>query len=336
MKNHNTTTMEKKTVIHIGLHKTASTFLQRVLFPKVQSYTYLTRPYIQHNFAFNKLQYADDSLFQYSEVEEELERINYEKLLISDEALSGKPVCFGYINRTIIAERMSKLFPNASIIMFIRGQKDILLSHYNMWVKGYNAGYRSIDDFIWHADQDYTINDYREGKRAELDTLYWNSNKFYLNIECFKYYELISLYKRLFKNVHVFLYEDFVNDPKSICSQIESILGTKIEIPENELERKVNKSLSQTDLNNRVAINKTKILTKSKFFQGLLFYSLKLGKSNNVNPKEYIDKISNNVFEDNNMKLIQQFPEVGIQKYPNAYNTFVTKEKEVVDTLVNT
>ena len=96
------------------------------------------------------------SLYSHAETVEELKQINSERLLISDESFSGKPIGFGYINRSLIAERLAQVFPEAEIILFIRGQQNIILSQYNMWVKGYNAGDRAVNDFAWYPKKNYT------------------------------------------------------------------------------------------------------------------------------------------------------------------------------------
>jgi len=320
--------MNKKTIIHIGLHKTASTFLQTIVFPKSNVYTYLTRPYTQHNFAWNKFQYADDSLFDYSELKEELRKIGSNKLLISDESFSGKPTAFGYINRTLIAQRLRNIFPNAQIVLFIRGQQQILLSHYNMWVKGFNSGYRNIDDFIWHPSKNYTYNNYIENAPAGLNTLYWNSNKFYLHVDCFKYYELVSLYKSLFQKVDVFLYEDLISNKRQVLNRLENILEERIIIPKSDLIIKVNKSLTQNELQKKISDNKIGVLTKNRYFKkilGLIRNFYENGNKSYLNPEEYIDKITKHVYEKNNKRLIQDYPEIGIQTYPEAYKA-ITKE----------
>ena len=64
--------MNKKHYIHIGLHKTGTTFLQNRIFSLFTNLIFLTRPYTQQNNAFNKLQYADDSLYDGDEVQNEL------------------------------------------------------------------------------------------------------------------------------------------------------------------------------------------------------------------------------------------------------------------------
>ena len=309
-----------KTIIHTGLHKTATTYLQEIVFPRVQGYTYLTRPYTQHNFAFNKLHYADMSLYSHAETVEELKQINSERLLISDESFSGKPIGFGYINRSLIAERLAQVFPEAEIILFIRGQQNIILSQYNMWVKGYIAGDRAVNDFAWYPKKNYTYQESLSNTPAGLDTLFWNTNKYYLNLDCYKYYELISLYKNLFRKVHVFLYEDFKNDPNKVIEKIGTILEQKIMIAEEDLETKVNISLGQDSLIKKIHENKVQVITNNKWLKKILLFYLNSRDKRFSDPKDYIRDITKNVYENNNRQLIETYPEIGIQNYPDAYN----------------
>ena len=53
----------KKKFIHVGLHKTATTYLQNYIFNNIENFELVTRPYTQHNKAFNMMQYADDTMY---------------------------------------------------------------------------------------------------------------------------------------------------------------------------------------------------------------------------------------------------------------------------------
>lgn len=202
----------KKTIIHVGLHKTATTYLQSSVWPMVSNYTYLSRPYTQHNHAFNQLQYADDSLYDPEVIQSELAKIGYGNLLISDESFSGKPLSFSYINRSMIARRLHDQFPDAEIILFLRDQTDIIKSHYSSYIK-MPFGVKTIDEFLYQPKGDYSYGDFISyPERFDISNLYYNTNDVFLHLDCFKYSCLIELYHRLFKKCHVFLYEDFKRD----------------------------------------------------------------------------------------------------------------------------
>lgn len=324
----------KDVYIHIGLHKTASTFLQEKVFPHFTNTTLLTRPYTQHNHAFNKLQYADDSLYDKEEMITELSKINGDRILISDESLSGKPLIFCYINRTIIANRLKDIFPDAKIILFIRGQRDILMSHYYQGVKGIHSGYLPIDKFFWHPQDNYTYEMYQKnGGMPSLDTLYYNTNIYCIHLDCFLYYELISLYKKLFKNVAVFLYEDLRSDPLNVIQQIESILEDKIVNKDKiDLINKVNIKMSREALRLRRFINRFNrfidpqrldVLIRSKLINrpfNLLFNIFRVDKDP-FKEERYIEEICERIYADNNRNILSHYPDIGLNKYPESYST---------------
>ena len=110
---------DSKIFIHVGLPKTASTYLQNNIFPRLNNVAYIGRPYTQENYAFNTLQYADNSLYASSTTRKEIDNIENElakgnPILISDELFSGYAF-YNFMNRGIIAERLSEIIPHAEI-----------------------------------------------------------------------------------------------------------------------------------------------------------------------------------------------------------------------------
>ncbi|NEO27265.1 MAG: hypothetical protein F6K03_10295, partial [Kamptonema sp. SIO4C4] len=95
--------------IHIGLQKTASTFLQEKIFPLFSELTLVTRPFTSQNQAFNKLNKANDLLYDKQEIIDVIQFIQNKeqksKILLSDESFAGKALYYHYINRTLIAYR---------------------------------------------------------------------------------------------------------------------------------------------------------------------------------------------------------------------------------------
>lgn len=307
-----------KTIIHVGLHKTASTYLQTNVFPFLKTYQYVSRPYTQHNYAFNQMQYADDSFYVKADMINEIEKFEKGNVLFSDESFSGKPVSFGYVNRTMIANRLSELFPDGEIVLFLRGQKDILRSQYNMWVKGYTEGARSIDDFIWFPEKNYSYDEYVKNTGVDMDSLYWNTNKDYVHLDCYKFYELISMYKSLFKHVHVFLYEDFVKDKEVVLVRLEEILGEPISGRKNTSNERVNVSLKGGALAKKMFYNQFKLMELPRVFKMALYKYISRKKS--VNVEEYIHEVTQGYYNENNRKIITDYPEIGLNRYPNSYN----------------
>ena len=72
-----------KVFIHVGLHKTGTTYLQDAIWPQAKNYSFISRPYTQHNYAFNQMQYSDDTLYDKKIVENEISKFNSNHLLIT-------------------------------------------------------------------------------------------------------------------------------------------------------------------------------------------------------------------------------------------------------------
>lgn len=313
----------KEVFLHIGLHKTGTTFLQEKVFPLFKDITYLTRPYTQHNFAFNKLQYADDSLYCKEDILHELEKINSNRLLISDESFSGKPLNFSYINRSIIAKRLKEIFPDAKIMIFIRGQQELLFSHYSQYVS--ESGYKSIDQLLWYPSKDYSYDMFiKKENTYKPETLYYNTNEFHLHLDCFLYFELISLYKKLFKNVEVYLYEDFKQKPERVLQSMEAFFEQKVNLyAQIDFQQKVNQGLKPENIQMKRNQNRMRVLADYKLITVPLsmFYKLTSRKAYNFNfEKKYVEKIAQEFYKTNNRKVVHAYPEVGIDHYPDYYS----------------
>ncbi|MEL4895848.1 hypothetical protein [Crocosphaera sp. Alani8] len=332
--------------IHIGLHKTATTFLQTLVFPRLKGTIYLSRPYTQLNHAFNKLQYADDARYNEMEIRQELEKFqNAERLFISDEMLSGIPN-FNYINRSVIAKRISELFPDANIILFLRGQIDLINSLYNTWVKN-QKGTRTIQDFVYFPTRDYSYRDFQKNElkagssfQRRIKTFYFHYDHFSLNLSNFFYYELVSFYKQLFKNVHVFLFEDFRQNPWQEISKLQEILANRREAPhctvgqcggvsrddfvdinQQDIESSRNVSLGEVDLEGRRFRNGVSNFAQNKILLKIAELTGKLVARASSNPsnKDYLKQYIKEFYRENNQKLIQAYPEIALDKYPQNY-----------------
>ena len=116
-------------IIHVGLHKTGTSFLQAEIFPRIKNVNYI-----------GMLKYGT--------------KIYDDKLnIISDEELSVNPhlpPChsdyFDSGQRYVIAERLHSIFPDAKIILGIRNKDSWLRSVYSQYVKG--GGVHDFDSFV--------------------------------------------------------------------------------------------------------------------------------------------------------------------------------------------
>ncbi len=149
-----------ETVIHMGLHKAGSSFLQKNIFPKIK-----------------EIELFDIGDFNFY-TEFSKEKIN----LISAEGLSSRP--FPKANRTdscfVIANRIAKVFPNAKIILILRKKEELLKSWYSEYIK--HGGILNYEDWF-ESWNNYDVLRFEE-YISELDRLF--SSLLVLNFEDLK------------------------------------------------------------------------------------------------------------------------------------------------------
>jgi Sulfotransferase domain len=321
----------QRVFIHVGLPKTASTLLQEFVFPELRDTTYISRPYTQENHAFNKLQYADDSLYAAEELRSEIERIisleTGRNILISDELLSGAPF-YNFINRGLIAKRLAAILPDAEVILFIRGQKDIIRSLYNQYVKiGWFTDALN-SRFISVPGSGFELSDFIKGRRD------WNidnrfiSHQSFMNQHHFLFFELVKLYEDNFRKVHLFLYEDLSTRPEMVLSRLEELFETQF--PSKLLETirttNVNAKLSDDELLAQFNHSRSKSASSHRWENriGTAFGRLVALKGKDKGFVERREKhlaqiVDAKLFGENNSKLANKYPHVEIRKYPECY-----------------
>ncbi|MEM9717982.1 MAG: hypothetical protein AAGA10_01955 [Bacteroidota bacterium] len=317
---------EKALVFHIGLHQTATAFFQEEIFTQLDSWNYMDRSFIQHNFEFNKLQFEDQTIYQSDAVKTLIEKIPGSRLLFSSEDLTGHPYVSA-INRAVIAQRLAELSENTQIILFLRGQEDMLLSHFHNFVLGYAKSFQRVDEFVWKPQMNFTYEMYKEGIMPSTSTLYYNTAWFNVNINNFKYYELISYYKGLFGDrLHIFLYEDFYTYPETVFTRLGEILLEEIPY---EIQQKAFKLIDPADLNKQTIhkkrlINRVTAGSSNKYFNKLSEKAVDLALSavqdnSHDHNQHYIEKLVNEYYKENNRKVIAAYPEIGLDRFPNQY-----------------
>lgn len=165
--------------VHIGLHKTGTTFIQNILFPEIES-IHVIRGWQTHrdliNSDFNK------------------------KIVISDEAISGKPWHGNYLEDfKVNMWKLKKLYGNPRIIFGIRRQDEFILSLYKQYL--HEGGTHKID---------YLFNKYNTGaiKKEEL----------FLK-------ERIVLLKELFDDVFIYSLESIKNKNSNFVKSLSDFLN---------------------------------------------------------------------------------------------------------------
>lgn len=214
-------------LIHIGYHKTATSWLQKNIFvdhPQIiMPFSYME---IVENIVFpNSLDFlADETQKFFSLGMPESE--NTDKFsVLSAERLCGNPHSGGYDSKEI-ADRISTIFPTAKILIVVRNQVDMIASTYKQYIM---------------ADGVATIEEYLEGANPERYPSF--------NYKHFSYDRLVKYYISLFgsENVQVMFFEDFCTDPKTFSNNLLAFMGTSAEIEyEYDFKKIANRSLSDS------------------------------------------------------------------------------------------
>jgi len=123
-------------VLHLGLHKTGTTFLQNYIFPNIKEYNYIDRSHFWHCGQFKNV-------------------------IISDEGFSGYPHLLDNDGSVMFenAKFLKKVFPNAKIILCLRNKESWVKSLYSEYLK--SGGIYSFNTFklkfsnVWFNFDEY-------------------------------------------------------------------------------------------------------------------------------------------------------------------------------------
>lgn len=222
--------MNNKVFFHFGLPRTGSTTVQHNIFPELEDYLFVCAPYTQENVAFNKLQYADDILFQQQELADTLAFIRKQSpdkgILISDENFFGSPNA-NFMNRSHIAKRLAACCPEAELILFIRDQRSLIQSLYNQFVKSGSFFGKMSKGFISSPGRGLAWQQYISAPPKWTRELRYIDYQAWMSIEHFFYDDILDFYKAHFSQVHVVLYEEFSENPVAVMKKLEEIFDSR-------------------------------------------------------------------------------------------------------------
>lgn len=219
-------------LIHIGYHKTGTTWLQKELFnEKSNVFSRLTevdtrKGLLSFTFFFGSDGYI---LSPFNDNKEEIQKafaliLNKKRndnkvFVISNERLNGHFLSGGFDSK-IIANRINNNFPNAKIFICIREQKSLILSSYFQYLQ--RGGILSIKKYLHIYNKDFKVPAF-------------SPNHFNFNPLIKEYYSLFGK-----ENVLVLPYEMFKNTPKEFIEQIGDFVNKEIIIDENKFSIKHN------------------------------------------------------------------------------------------------
>ncbi len=233
--------INRKVLLHVGYHKTGTTWLQNYLFNN-EKYGFVspmsTMDMMNIIALPNPLDFSLESCS--AEIGQRLEQVRMDGLIpvFSNERFSGHPHSGGYDSKEI-ADRLKELFPNARVLICIREQKKIILSCYNQYIK--KGGAVSIGAYLHILDR----------TRVPL-----------FDFRHFMYHRLIRYYHSVFgkENVLVLPYEMFTRDSQGYVSRImEFALGETFQDSMDDLptRRMTNSSITGFELSMRRFLNFT-------------------------------------------------------------------------------
>lgn len=200
-------------IVHLGYHKTATTWLQKRLFPLATSHELVPRKVVQKAFLAPPGMHFDPEEARRALA---LEGRN-QPVLLSEENLSGylhNGGLHGFVAPEM-ARRLKAVLPEAHIVIFIRNQFDILRASYAQYVSGGGT---------WGPHRYFAS---AERVRGAL-TRPWKAPAF--EFEHFEFDRLVALYDTLFgrERVHVYPYE-WLRDREAFIARMERDLGLELE-----------------------------------------------------------------------------------------------------------
>ncbi|MEO0627964.1 MAG: sulfotransferase domain-containing protein [Bacteroidota bacterium] len=209
-------------LIHIGYHKTGTTWLQRELFVREhpvfeplsrgnKKQSNLCRHFVMDDEAYLLNPSSPASPNYKKEMNYILEKhpAGKDKIwVLSNERFSGNPHGGGFDSQSI-ARRLKEEFPEAKVLIIIREQKSFLLSNYFQYLS--IGGDRGLDQYL---SQKY------DGKNSSFSPNH------------IKYHYLITKYYELFGADHVLVlpYEIFGQDKPLFFDKMGTFLGRTIQL----------------------------------------------------------------------------------------------------------
>lgn len=197
-------------LLHIGYHKTGSTWLQNHLFVREDAgfvvpfdrKTTLNRAIVEpYPLTFDA---AAARAALRPDVEAAIEQGKVP--VITSEALCGGDTSGGYQSKEL-ADRLHAVFPDGKVLIIIREQRSMILSSYSMYLRG--GGLLRLKDYLDLPRFPHAIP--------------------FFSLEFFEYDHLIAYYQNLFgpERVLVLPYEMFAREPDRFAGEILRFSGAK-------------------------------------------------------------------------------------------------------------
>lgn len=197
-------------LLHIGYHKTGSTWLQRVLFDNAErGFTTETgepRHALVHDFVLpDALAYDAEQVRDKFAAARAAALAQQETLVLSHERLSGYPSSGGH-DRRMIADRLRETFPDARVLIVIREQRALIRSMYSQHIT--DGGTERLERFLHRPEPGL-------GRKPWFDPAFYAFDR------------LIAYYRGLFgaDRVLALPFELLVRDPQDFVDRLAAFCG---------------------------------------------------------------------------------------------------------------
>jgi hypothetical protein len=218
-------------LIHIGFHKTATSWLQQRWYP---NHPQLAVPFDYWEIA-ERLVYPDPLHYDVAATRAwfnagaPADRVT----VLSAERLSGTPHAGGY-DRVEIAERIAETFPDATVWIVVREQVAMIASLWRQYV--FEGGRLSLDRYV-------------RGVAPELKPGF--------RFEHLDYAPLVAHYRKRLGDDRVLVttYEDFRRDPQPTLDRVCDLVGVEHLAPRGDERALVNRGLSDRSARVLRAVN---------------------------------------------------------------------------------
>lgn len=202
-------------IVHIGYHKTATTWFQQRFYPTVDGASYLPRALVRETL-------IQPRAFEFDPIaaRRTIDRAAAgQRALLCEENLSGylHNGGLGGLLSAAVAERIHHAMPEAQIVVFIREQASAVTASYAQYVR--SGGTRSARRYL---DSQGEVSGARR---------FWYKVPLF-DLEHFRYGPLIARYADLFgeQAVHVFAYEEFLRDQRAFAARFCERLNLDVDV----------------------------------------------------------------------------------------------------------
>lgn len=184
--------MTDRPIVHIGYHKTASTWFQRQFYPNVRNARYIPQLDVIRAFKRHNVLGGDKAALRQA-----LGGSGTPHAIVCDETLCGafRERHLQGVNTWAAAHVLADVMPDADIVIFLRAQPEMMAATYIEYVR--SGGIKSPSAYFGLEN-----NEIQSLQAAMSDKT---------DLSHFEYDRFLSIYDNLYSNnrIHVFLYEDF-------------------------------------------------------------------------------------------------------------------------------